>query len=95
MTLKTITLETHDHILWIGLNRPDQVNAFDLQLYKNLGDTDLDLLPNFMDVAGSLGVGDAAKPSIGAVFVDYDNDGDQDLYVTHYGSNTLEPIRKL
>jgi hypothetical protein len=57
--------------------------------YHNLGDTDLDLLPNFVDVATALGIDDAIKVSIGSVFVDYDNDGDQDLYVTHYGSNTL------
>jgi hypothetical protein len=58
-------------------------------LYRNDGDTDADGLPNFTDVAVTLGIDDATKVSHSCVFIDYDNDGDQDLYVTHLGGNSL------
>jgi hypothetical protein len=59
------------------------------RLYRNEGDLDGDGLPDFSEVAGSLGIAEAAKRSYSAVFIDYDNDGDQDLFVTHNGSNTF------
>lgn len=45
-------------------------------LYHNNGDL------TFTDITQSAGVPDP-KISMGAVFFDYDNDGDQDLYLTH------------
>lgn len=59
------------------------------QLYRNDGDSNGDGVPEFTDVAASLGVNPAVDGSIGAQFVDYDNDGDQDLYVTNYDPNIL------
>ncbi len=43
---------------------------------------------SFTDVTIKAGVGDSSY-SIGAVAADYDNDGDQDLFVTNYGPNIL------
>jgi enediyne biosynthesis protein E4 len=68
------------------------------------GDGDLDLfLPHqdapsqlwlndgghFSDVAGERGVAAPDDSAIAAVFADYDNDGDQDLYVVNDGPNRL------
>ena len=68
------------------------------------GDGDLDLfLPHqigpsqlwlndgghFADVAGERGVSSADDHAIAAVFADYDNDSDQDLYVVNDGPNRL------
>lgn len=68
------------------------------------GDGDLDLfLPHqdgpsqlwlndgghFMDVAADRGVASTDDDSIAAVFADYDNDSDQDLYVVNDGPNRL------
>jgi enoyl-CoA hydratase/carnithine racemase len=36
-TLERITLEAREHVLLIGLNRPAKRNAFDLQMYAELG----------------------------------------------------------
>ena len=58
-------------------------------LYRNDGDTDADGFPNFVDEASAMGVDDPAGVGHSAVFIDYDNDGDQDLYVTNWGGNTL------
>ena len=57
-------------------------------LYRNDGDTNSDGLPDFTDVAVTAGVDDATAVGLGAVFVDYDNDGDQDLYVTNWDDTT-------
>jgi hypothetical protein len=59
------------------------------RLYQNQGDTDFDGLPDFIDVAVAAGVDAPAEISISAVFIDYDNDGDQDLYVSNWGGNQL------
>jgi hypothetical protein len=58
-------------------------------LYNNQGDTNGDNLPDFTDVAVALGVDLASLSSHSCVFVDYDNDGDQDLYVTNWGENVM------
>lgn len=58
-------------------------------LYRNDGDTDSDGMPNFTDVAGSLGIQNSADLSTGVTFIDYDNDGDQDLYVLNWEGNDL------
>jgi tetratricopeptide (TPR) repeat protein len=52
------------------------------RLYRNRGDG------TFEDVTESAGVG-AAHRGIGASFGDYDADGDDDLFVTSWGSNIL------
>ncbi len=59
------------------------------RLYQNQGDTTLDGLPDFLDVALAAGVDAPTEISISAVFIDYDNDGDQDLFVTNWGGNQL------
>jgi hypothetical protein len=51
-------------------------------LYRNNGDG------TFTDVTAQASVGDTSW-SMGCVAADYDNDGDQDLYVTNFGRNTL------
>ncbi|RMG54016.1 MAG: CRTAC1 family protein [Acidobacteria bacterium] len=52
-------------------------------LYQNMGDTDGDGLPNFVDVAAEVGVADMFANSNGCVAADFDNDGDMDLYVAN------------
>ena len=52
-------------------------------LYRNDGDTDGDGLPNFTDVAAEAGVEGIPGIGAGAVFADFDNDGDLDLYVAN------------
>ncbi|MBI1389942.1 MAG: hypothetical protein GC154_15995 [bacterium] len=51
-------------------------------LYRNNGDG------TFTDVTEAAGVGDAGF-GMGCVTGDYDNDGDDDLFVTNYGPNAL------
>ena len=53
-------------------------------LYKNKGDG------TFVDVTDEAGVALSDRICVGATFSDYDNDGDQDLYVTSTrGGNVL------
>jgi hypothetical protein len=54
------------------------------KLFHNLGPGD-----GFEEVAASLGVDAAAYDSTGALFGDYDNDGDADLYVMNRGDQLL------
>ncbi|MFC1525218.1 CRTAC1 family protein [Candidatus Latescibacterota bacterium] len=51
-------------------------------LYSNRGDG------TFWEVTGEAGVGDHGY-GMGVAAGDYDNDGDQDLYITNYGPNVL------
>ncbi len=59
-------------------NRDKLTNA----LYRNNGDG------TFTDVTQQAGVGDKGM-GMGVVVADYDNDGDQDLFVTNYGPNVF------
>lgn len=52
-------------------------------LYRNNGDG------TFINTAPIAGVEDTYGRGNGSCAADYDNDGDQDLYVTNYGSNRL------
>jgi hypothetical protein len=44
---------------------------------------------HFVDEAASRGVDDGGSVGVGAVFADYDRDGDPDLYVSNMGPNRL------
>ncbi len=59
------------------------------RLYRNDGDTNSDGITDFTDVAAALGIDAASEDSFGTVFIDYDNDGDQDLFVANSSGNTL------
>ena len=52
-------------------------------LYRNNGDG------TFTDVAQVAGVGDLEGKTLGGCAADYDNDGDQDLFVTNWGHSKL------
>ena len=52
-------------------------------LFRNNGDG------TFTDVAGEAGVGDAEAKGNGGCAADYDNDGDQDLFVANWGASRL------
>ena len=52
------------------------------RLYRNTGDG------KFADVTAASGSGDTGY-GMGCAVADYDNDGDQDLYITNVGSNVL------
>ncbi|MEE8412842.1 MAG: CRTAC1 family protein [Acidobacteriota bacterium] len=69
------TAQTSDD--WLNGDKP-RANG----LYRNDGDG------IFVDVAAESGV-DLRAWSLGAYFVDYDNDGDKDLFVTTWGPNVL------
>jgi hypothetical protein len=52
-------------------------------LFKNLG------RGRFVEVTGRAGVGNPGRYGMGCAVADIDNDGDEDLYVTNFGPNTL------
>jgi len=52
-------------------------------LYRNEDDG------SFTDVTGQAGVGNVGGYGMGMAVADYDNDGDDDLFVTNYGKNIL------
>ena len=52
-------------------------------MYRNDGDG------AFTDVAEAVGVGALAGKTLGGCAADYDNDGDQDLFVTNWGNSKL------
>ncbi len=66
----------------IPRNNASTAHAGRHALYRNNGDG------GFTDVTDETGLGQASF-ELSAAWGDYDNDGDLDLYVTHYGPNTL------
>jgi hypothetical protein len=67
-------------------------NSSTLNQYKEGGDPVVALYKNemgrFIDVTGPAGLGKRGW-GMGVCVADYDNDGDQDFYVTAYGSNVM------
>ena len=61
---------------------PDQIDGANA-LYRNNGDG------TFSDVAAEAGVDELMGLSNGGCAADYDNDGDQDLFVTNWGTSKL------
>ena len=61
---------------------PDQIDGPNA-LYRNNGDG------TFIDIAAESGVQELMDLSNGGCAADYDNDGDQDLYVTNWGTSKL------
>lgn len=58
------------------------------RLFRNDGDQDSDGLPDFTDVSIAFGA-DGVDEVAAASFVDYDNDGDQDLWIGRKGPDVL------
>lgn len=56
------------------------------RLYRNQGDG------TFLDVAALIGVGDSASCSATGLFIDYDHDGDLDLFVASHLGHPLVPL---
>ena len=75
--------------VWADFDRDGDDDLYALQatgcnrLFANDGSGNFTAIPN------AAGAGDCASVSHGAAVADYDNDGDQDIYVTNYGQNHL------
>lgn len=80
---------------WADYDNDDDIDLFVTNhggpnyVYRNDGDTNSDGLPDFVDEAVAMGVDDAGSASHSAVFIDYDNDGNQDLYVTKFRNTRI------
>ncbi|HSR41789.1 MAG TPA: VCBS repeat-containing protein, partial [Longimicrobiales bacterium] len=74
---------------WPDLYTTTSVQGVRNPLYRNRGDG------TFEDVAGRLGVADVNRPgtgvSMGSVWGDYDNDGDEDLFLVAAGGSLETP----
>jgi hypothetical protein len=58
------------------------------RLLRNDGDSDGDGMPEFSDVTAPAGLGDR-EWSFGVAVADYDNDGDDDIFVANWGPDRL------
>ncbi len=56
--------------------------------FKNTGDTNNDAIPDFVDATADVGLSEIDKGA-SAVFVDYDNDGDRDLFIGRQGDSLM------
>ncbi|MBM3264801.1 MAG: VCBS repeat-containing protein, partial [candidate division Zixibacteria bacterium] len=61
----------------------DPPTALSSRLYRNDGKA------VFTDVTAAAGVGNEGRYGLGLAVADYDNDGDDDLFVTNFGENVL------
>jgi len=64
-------------------DRPPYVGYKPLWMYRNQGDG------TFVDVTDQVGLEDITAYTIGVSAADYDNDGDQDLFITNLNQNML------
>ncbi len=67
-----VPIEIEGHFFKAG---PQYYHAVPDTLFRNNGDG------TFSDVTGESGIGDARGPSMGIIATDYDEDGDQDVFV--------------
>jgi len=68
---------------WPAYSGREETPVDALRLYRNNGDG------TFTDVTATVGLAGISAYSIGVTAADYDNDGDQDLYLTTLGDNLL------
>lgn len=72
-----------DLYLLNGVNLDNPSESPGAVLYRNRGDG------TFMDVTAQAGVDDKGRYGMGCAVGDVDNDGDPDLYITHFGPDVL------
>jgi hypothetical protein len=82
-----VAVADYDNDGWADLYVVDSAEGGQNRLYRNLQDG------RFEEVAARLGLADVNRPgtgvSSGALWADYDNDGDEDLYLNKWGRPEL------
>lgn len=80
---------------WADYDNDDDLDFFvtngdgPSRFYRNDGDTNGDELPDFIEIGIGLNMHDSTLIGHSANFIDYDNDGDQDLFVTFWGEQKM------